>query len=48
MDSRPAKSEYLYKTAFLILLGLQLVMTVLYVPFDGDDAYYVVQSVLAD
>ncbi len=48
MDSRPAKSEYLYKIAFLILLGLQLVMAVLYVPFDGDDAYYVVQSVLAD
>ncbi|MBR5116088.1 MAG: hypothetical protein IK096_03385, partial [Lachnospiraceae bacterium] len=30
------------------LVVFQLVMALLFVPFDGDDAYYVVQSVLAD
>lgn len=48
MDNRPAKSEYLYKVIFLILIAAQIVMAELFVPFDGDDAYYVVQSVLAD
>lgn len=32
----------------LLLIGFQMVMSYLYASFDGDDAYYVVQSVLAD
>ena len=44
IEQRIAKSELLYAVIFLVLLLIQLVMAVLYAPFDGDDAYYVVQS----
>lgn len=33
---------------FFCLIGFQLIMAVMYAPFDGDDAYYVVNSVITD
>ena len=47
VDRRFSRSELLYFSVFLILLAIQLVMAVLYAPFDGDDAYYIVESVQA-
>lgn len=38
----------LFWLIFLAVIGFQVVMSYLYASFDGDDAYYVVQSVLAD
>ena len=41
------KSELLYTIVFLILFAVQMIMAVVYAPFDGDDAYYVVLSLQA-
>ena len=38
----------LFWLAALAVIGFQVVMSYVYASFDGDDAYYVVQSVLAD
>ncbi|RKM59507.1 hypothetical protein D6856_09820 [Butyrivibrio sp. XB500-5] len=37
----------IYFGIFIALVLLQMVMTLVYAPFDGDDAYYVVQSLQA-
>ncbi|MFI3213245.1 MAG: DUF6077 domain-containing protein [Eubacteriales bacterium] len=42
---RQSAEEKVYWIAFFILLGFQLYMAFCYASFDGDDAYYVVQSV---
>ncbi|MCR5178461.1 MAG: hypothetical protein K6C95_05710 [Lachnospiraceae bacterium] len=47
-DRRFGVSESIYFAAFLLMFLIQAVMAVRYAFFDGDDAYYVVVSVLAD
>ena len=47
-DRRFGVSESIYFAVFLLLFLIQSVMAVRYAFFDGDDAYYVVVSVLAD
>ncbi len=47
INRRFSTSELLYTSIFLGLLAFQLVMAVLYAPFDGDDAYYVVETLQA-
>lgn len=47
INKKLTHSEKLYLTSFGILLLVQLFLAVFMAPFDGDDAYYVVQSVQA-
>ena len=51
-DVRLVKPQYtreglIYWMLFAVILILQLVLAVYYAPFDGDDAYYVVESLIA-
>ena len=46
--SKETREEGLLWLMVLILIGFQMVMAFTLTSFDGDDAYYVVQSVLAD
>ncbi|WP_026509482.1 MULTISPECIES: DUF6077 domain-containing protein [unclassified Butyrivibrio] len=51
-DVRVMKFQYsreslIYWAVFLVVLIFQLVMAVVIAPFDGDDSYYVVESLLA-
>ena len=47
INHKMTPSERLYITSFGILLLVQIVMALVMAPFDGDDAYYVVESVQA-
>ena len=42
------KEEHIYWVLAILLVGFQMFMAFTMTSFDGDDAYYVVQSVLAD
>ncbi|MCR5674525.1 MAG: hypothetical protein K6G16_02335 [Lachnospiraceae bacterium] len=44
VNRRFSSSELLYTVCFLLLLAVQLFLALYLAPFDGDDAYYVVQS----
>lgn len=46
--SAKSKAEKIQWGIVLILIGFQLFMAVTHASFDGDDAYYVVQSVITD
>ena len=43
-----SKMEWIQWLLFFVLLGFQLFMAVMYASFDGDDAYYVANSVITD
>ncbi|MBQ9990279.1 MAG: hypothetical protein IJP31_04980 [Lachnospiraceae bacterium] len=43
-----SRAERIQWIMVLILIGFQLLMALTHASFDGDDAYYVVQSVMAD
>lgn len=45
---KKSKVETIQWLLVFVLLGFQLVMAVTHASFDGDDAYYVVQSVITD
>ncbi|SDB46837.1 DUF6077 domain-containing protein [Butyrivibrio sp. INlla16] len=47
MKFQYARESLIYWGLFALIVAFQLVMAVVKAPFDGDDAYYVVESVLA-
>lgn len=46
--SSKTRSEWIQWMIVFVLIGFQMVMAVTHASFDGDDAYYVVQSVITD